>query len=74
MDDTNIINSETDQKKGSVVAHSEQKRLTQGQAIKAWCYECSGWSKKEVRLCPRHDCPLYPYRFGTRLNDARVLQ
>jgi hypothetical protein len=32
------------------------------QAIKEYCMECSGDSKEEVLLCPRTDCPLYPYR------------
>ena len=33
-------------------------------AIKQWCFECSGRTYKEVRLCPNTHCPLYCYRFG----------
>jgi hypothetical protein len=31
-------------------------------AIKAFCLECVGWEKEEVRLCTGLACPLYPYR------------
>ena len=31
-------------------------------AIKAFCLECVGWQKEEVRLCTSLACPLYPYR------------
>ena len=44
------------------------KPLTPLQAIKAWCFECSGHQSKERRLCPRKDCFLYPFRFGKNSN------
>ena len=31
-------------------------------AIKAFCFECVGWSRKEVERCTSVACPLYPYR------------
>ncbi len=30
--------------------------------VKAFCLECCGWQKEEVRLCSDLACPLYPYR------------
>jgi len=33
-------------------------------AIRGKCLDCSVGSKKEVRLCPIKDCPLYGYRLG----------
>ena len=40
--------------------------MTPLKAIRANCLDCCGSSPKEVRLCPREKCPLYPYRFGHR--------
>ena len=34
------------------------------QAIKKFCYECSGEDNKEVERCPSEKCPLYIYRNG----------
>ena len=34
------------------------------QAIKKFCYECSGEDNKEVEMCPSEKCPLYIYRNG----------
>ena len=31
-------------------------------AIRAFCAECCGWQREEVRLCTAPACPLYPYR------------
>lgn len=33
-------------------------------AIRAYCKECSGNSTAEIKMCPVHNCPLYPFRFG----------
>lgn len=33
-------------------------------AIREKCIDCSGGSKKEVRLCWASNCPLYPFRMG----------
>lgn len=35
-------------------------------AIREKCLDCVGGSRKEVRQCTIHDCPLYEYRFGHR--------
>tara|TARA_Y100001980_G_C14546228_1_gene326191 strand:+ start:1836 stop:2033 length:198 start_codon:yes stop_codon:yes gene_type:complete len=35
-------------------------------AIRKKCVDCCCGSKKDVRLCPVINCPLYPYRFGKR--------
>ena len=40
------------------------KKLPPLKAIKKFCHWCSGDSWKEVKLCPRIECELYPYRFG----------
>lgn len=37
-------------------------KRTMGQAIRAYCLQCSNHSKKEVALCPMNKCPLYPFR------------
>jgi hypothetical protein len=31
-------------------------------AIRAFCSECVGWDREEVRLCTSAACPLFPYR------------
>ena len=31
-------------------------------AVKAFCLECMGWEREEVRKCTSVACPLYPYR------------
>lgn len=31
-------------------------------AIRAFCAECVGWDREEVRRCTAPACPLYPYR------------
>lgn len=33
-------------------------------AIRLKCFDCSGFQKLEIRLCPIKDCALYPYRLG----------
>lgn len=38
--------------------------LTPLKAIRANCLDCMCGQRKEVRLCPSTDCPLYIYRFG----------
>ena len=38
---------------------------------KAFCLECVGWQKEEVRLCTSLACPLYPYRpYRSRSNQC----
>ena len=33
-------------------------------AIRAFCLECSGGSRKDLAECTAKDCTLYPFRFG----------
>ena len=40
------------------------KRLTRGQAIKAFCVECMGNQPQFVKDCTAPDCPLYSFRLG----------
>ena len=35
-------------------------------AIRLHCLDCSGWSSKEVELCPATKCALYHLRFGRK--------
>ena len=41
-------------------------------AIRKKCLDCSYWQHKEVRLCTVIDCPIYPYRFGHRPDEATL--
>ena len=41
------------------------------QAIKKFCYECSGENNKEVEMCPSEKCPLYIYRNGKDPNKVK---
>ena len=38
------------------------KNLTPRRAIRLFCYECVGWQRGEVALCPDELCPLWSYR------------
>ena len=38
--------------------------ITRAKAIRLFCIDCSGGSLKEVRLCPKIKCHLYPFRMG----------
>jgi hypothetical protein len=42
-----------------------ENRLTRNRAIRAKCLDCCCGSANEVRLCPSHGCPLWPYRLGS---------
>ncbi len=33
-------------------------------AVRSYCLECSGGSRKEAEGCNRVACPLHPYRMG----------
>lgn len=39
-------------------------------AIHAFCLECMGWQREEVRLCTSPACPLFPYRPYSGDKDA----
>lgn len=38
--------------------------MTPLQAIKAFCFDCSGENRAEVKRCSSPKCPLFPYRTG----------
>ena len=39
-------------------------KLTPLRAIRLKCLDCCAGQRKEVRLCPAKDCPLWPFRMG----------
>lgn len=56
----------------AATAKHKAGNLTPVKAIKKNCLECSGVSKKEVRVCVIIECPLYPYRMGKNPNRKGV--
>ena len=40
------------------------QRVTSSSAIRLKCVDCCGNQQAEVRRCPAHECPLWPYRMG----------
>ena len=50
----------------------QAKKLNRRQAIRARCYDCSGFDKTEIRECPIDDCALYPYRMATGRHDPKT--
>ena len=44
--------------------------MTPLKAIRAYCVECSGGNRAEVRLCQLPNCPLFRFRLGK--NPARA--
>jgi len=45
-------------------------------SIKAFCQECTGWLKNEIKDCPSKRCPLHPhrpYRPDNEPKDRRIL-
>lgn len=47
--------------------------MTPLQAIKQWCYECSGENRAEVDRCTKPTCPLYPFRKGHNPYTSRAM-
>lgn len=47
--------------------------LTPLTAIRSYCLGCCSGSAKEVALCPATDCPLWPYRFGSRTRARKIV-
>ena len=41
-------------------------------AIRKKCLDCTCNQPKEIRLCLVVNCPLYPYRMGTRPSQATI--
>lgn len=49
---------------------SNEKRLTPLKAIRKYCLWCCLENNIGVRQCPAISCPVDPYRFGHRNQDA----
>lgn len=47
------------------------RRTSPFQAIKQRCFECSGCSHKERKLCRVFDCPLWQWRLGMHPETAK---
>jgi len=41
-------------------------------SIRLKCLECSGGSKREIKLCQSVDCALFRYRLGTNPNRKGI--
>ncbi len=39
------------------------------EAIQLKCYDCCGFSKKEVILCEAKTCPLWPFRHNLIIDE-----
>jgi len=48
----------------------ELKSLNKKKAIRLKCFNCSGWSQKDVKECKTTDCKLYPYRMSENPNSG----
>ena len=54
--------------RSELIKHLQGKKLTQQEAIWAYCYECMGYYEDGIHDCEMKDCPLYPfnpYKNGT---------
>lgn len=47
------------------------KPMSAARAIRAKCLDCSVGQKNEIRLCEAIKCPLWPFRYGKNVWDAR---
>lgn len=49
--------------KQALLKYANGKRITPGEAIQAYCYDCQGYYQDIVsnRDCGIFDCPLYPF-------------
>jgi len=58
-----VATGEIDRHKAlSPVEKSRQKPKSLRYAINAMCYDCSGYSRSEVKLCAVKNCPLHVLR------------
>jgi hypothetical protein len=62
------------QGKNELIRHYQGKRLTLSQAIKAYCYDCSGYYDGGAEECGVAHCPLHPYApYSTSKAPKRLL-
>ena len=47
------------------------KRVSPLKAIRAFCLECVGFQKAEVKDCMGMDCPLYKFRYGRNMTGRK---
>ena len=45
-----------------------------GRAIKMFCYQCNGYSRRLANSCPDSSCPLWLFRKGTRIFKQEELE
>jgi len=62
----------TNDKECPLFPYREGKRRPSVKVIRKFCLQCMRGSHNLVRDCPSHDCPLWPYRFGTNPNRAGI--
>lgn len=43
-------------------------KISRPDAVKKYCFQCSGNSNKEVVLCHIFDCPLWEWRCGNHIS------
>ena len=41
-------------------------------SIRLYCLDCTGGSKRDVRMCPISQCPMWPYRFGRQPKEQDI--
>ena len=73
---SNVVAMQTGGAKGMTDQTKQRRKrrtYTRATAIYAYCLECSGGNRAEVRRCVIPDCPLYPFRCrGVRKGLGRV--
>lgn len=57
----------------SIVKDFTNCHCTPINSIRAFCIQCVGYQKAEVRACETRQCPLLPYRMGGRPKDSVLL-
>ena len=50
---------------------NHEKKIGPVRRIRLKCLDCCAWSAVEVKLCPRDDCALWPYRMGHRPKEGQ---
>jgi len=56
-----IRNTKRFQGRRELIKHLRGERLTRQEAIKATCFDCTGWYADGAYDCEIETCPLYPY-------------
>jgi len=48
--------------------------LTPLKSIRKYCLWCCNQQTKEVRLCPKTDCPFYPFRMNKKTKNGSLIK